>query len=323
MNRCSWAKNSDYIKYHDTEHGVINLDTKNLFERLVLELFSTGLSFSIAYKKKDNIKNFFKNYNLNKIVKITNKEIEEILQDEGIIRHEKKILAVINNAQMVLEIEKEYGTLWDFLVINIDYSKGFDYLVKDLHKKMKKRDFKFIGTSTIESFISSIGLYYSHEKNCDFQIPLVDNVVVNTPFGYIDIKYDNFQIAESVYHYNESVQGDYAKAQVFSLFLKRKIELYFERKIDSFNLSFNLNETPFSNSVLNEVLNTKVGETLTYKELALRINSKAHRAVGTALSKNKCHLLIPCHRVVAANSIGGFNNQMSLKIKLLKFEEKQ
>lgn len=114
--RCNWVSNDElYIKYHDEEWGKPVYDDKVLFEFLVLESFQAGLSWITILKKRENFRKAFDNFNDKKIVKYNDAKIEELLQNEGIIRHRGKIEATINNARVFQEIQKEFGSFSEYL----------------------------------------------------------------------------------------------------------------------------------------------------------------------------------------------------------------
>ena len=171
--RCSWA-NSDniYIKYHDKEWGVPKHDDQEIFEMLVLESFQSGLSWITILKKRENFRNAFDDFDYEKISEYDDEKIEELLQDEGIIRNRGKIEAAINNAKIFIDIQEEFGSfdeyIWDFTdgeIIKAEYETESD-LSKKISKDLKKRGMKFVGPKIIYSFLEAIGIIDNHEKKC-------------------------------------------------------------------------------------------------------------------------------------------------------------
>ena len=117
--RCTWAGPDEiYIKYHDEEWGVPTHDDKELFEMLVLESFQAGLSWITILKKRENFKEAFDDFDVEKVANYDEAKVEELRSDEGIIRHKGKITSAINNAQIFIEIQEEFGSfdnyIWGF-----------------------------------------------------------------------------------------------------------------------------------------------------------------------------------------------------------------
>lgn len=173
-NRCSWLNLNEeiYVKYHDEEWGVPCHNDKKLFEMLILESFQAGLSWITILKKRENFRLAFDDFNVLKISKYDDKKIEELVLNEGIIRHKGKINATITNAKIFIEIQKEFGSfdkyIWKFTdnkIIKAEY-KTESYLSKKISKDLKKRGMKFVGPTTIYSYLESIGIIDNHEKNC-------------------------------------------------------------------------------------------------------------------------------------------------------------
>ena len=176
-NRCFWCEgDSLYEKYHDEEWGVPCHDDKKLFEMLILESFQAGLSWRTILYKRENFRRAFHNFDPNKIIRYTTKDKRRLLKDAGIIRNRLKIEAAIHNAQRFLEVQKEFGSfdryLWRFAPRTKKriYSKKAllattpesDALAQDL----KKRGFKFQGSTTVYALMQSIGMVNDHIKGC-------------------------------------------------------------------------------------------------------------------------------------------------------------
>lgn len=158
-NRCKWANNELLILYHDNEWNfVVHSDIK-LFEYLVLEIFQAGLSWNTILQKRENFRMAFDDFDYVKISKYDEKKIEILMTDKGIIRNRLKIRATINNAKVFIKIQKKYGS-FNYFIWNLPKS------VDVITKKLKTQGFKFIGITTIYSFMQAIGMIEGHEKNC-------------------------------------------------------------------------------------------------------------------------------------------------------------
>ncbi len=176
--RCSWANNDLLIKYHDNEWCKISKDDNYIFEMLVLESFQAGLSWNTILKKRENFIEAFDNFDYKKISNYGENKIEELLKNEGIIRHTLKINAVINNAKKFMEIQKEFGTfanyIWDFVeekqIINnwkeMKEVPAKTELSDKISKDLKKRGFKFVGSTIVYSFLQAIGIIDDHIEGC-------------------------------------------------------------------------------------------------------------------------------------------------------------
>lgn len=172
-NRCSWAGPEEiYIRYHDEEWGVATHDDRELFEMLVLESFQAGLSWITILKKRKNFKKAFDNFDVVKVANYDDKKVNELRENAGIIRHKGKIASAINNAQIFIEIQKEFGSfdeyIWGFTdgeTIKAEYLTESD-LSKEISKDLKKRGMKFVGPTIIYSYLESIGIIDNHQKEC-------------------------------------------------------------------------------------------------------------------------------------------------------------
>ena len=173
-NRCNWATDVEeiYIKYHDEEWGVPTHDDQELFEFLVLESFQAGLSWITILKKRDNFKKAFDNFDVVKVANYDENKINELRENAGIIRHKGKITSAINNAQVFMEIQKEFGSfdeyLWGFTegeIIKAEYLTESE-LSKHISKDLKKRGMKFVGPTIIYSYLEAVGIIDNHQKDC-------------------------------------------------------------------------------------------------------------------------------------------------------------
>ena len=173
IERCSWAGDDEiYIRYHDEEWGVPTHDDKELFEMLVLESFQAGLSWITILKKRENFRKAFDGFDVEKVAGYNEEKVEELRQNEGIIRHKGKISSAINNAQIFIEIQKEFGSfdkyIWGFTdgeIIKAEF-KTESELSKNISKDLKKRGMKFVGPTIIYSYLESIGIIDNHQENC-------------------------------------------------------------------------------------------------------------------------------------------------------------
>ena len=171
--RCTWAGPDEvYIRYHDEEWGVPTHNDRELFEMLVLESFQAGLSWITILKKRENFKKAFDDFDVEKVASYDEKKVEELRLNEGIIRHKGKINAAINNAQIFIEIQNEFGSfdeyIWGFTegeIIKAEYLTESE-LSKHISKDLKKRGMKFVGPTIIYSYLESIGIIDNHQEDC-------------------------------------------------------------------------------------------------------------------------------------------------------------
>ncbi len=178
-HRCGWVGTEPiYIKYHDEEWGVPVRDDAKMFEFLLLETFQAGLSWITILKKRGNFREAFDNFNYQKIAKYDESKIEELMNNAGIIRNRQKIKAAVNNANCYQEVQKELGSfcsyLWDFVdgkPIQNEWKTFKDAPAKTelsdrIAKDLKKRGFKFVGSTTIYAHLQAAGLVNDHEIRC-------------------------------------------------------------------------------------------------------------------------------------------------------------
>ena len=174
MKRCKWCneKNEKYIKYHDEEWGVLNLDDKYLFEMLILESFQAGLSWECVLNKRDAFRKAFCDFDIDKVILFDEKKKEELYNNKDIIRNKLKINSAINNAKIFKSIQEEYGSfrayLKEFTHEEIIYEN--DKVTSELSDKISndliKRGMKFVGSIIIYSYLQAIGIINSHEEDC-------------------------------------------------------------------------------------------------------------------------------------------------------------
>nr|BFF35532.1 DNA-3-methyladenine glycosylase I [Tenacibaculum mesophilum] len=177
--RCFWVSDDPlYIEYHDNEWGVPVYDDDKLFEFLILETFQAGLSWITVLKKRENFRKAFDNFDYKKIAKYSEDKYEELLQDAGIIRNKLKIKATITNAQAFMKVQEEFGTfskyIWAFTngqpIVN-KFEKREEVpatteLSDAISKDLKKRGFKFVGSTVIYAHMQATGMVNDHITDC-------------------------------------------------------------------------------------------------------------------------------------------------------------
>lgn len=177
--KCDWCLESQlYEDYHDNEWGNPLHDDQKLFEFLVLESFQAGLSWLTILKKRENFRQAFNDFKIDKVADYTDDKIEELSKNAGIVRNKLKIKAAINNANRVLEIQKEYGSFDEFLWCYVDYKpiqntfKTIDEvpseteLSQQICKDLKNKGFKFVGPTIIYAFMQATGITNDHLLEC-------------------------------------------------------------------------------------------------------------------------------------------------------------
>jgi len=182
LKRCEWVgENSLYQSYHDLEWGKPIHDDQKLFEAIILDTFQAGLSWIIVLKKRENFRTAFDRFDAEKIAKFNEDKVQELLNDKGIIRNKLKINATITNASAFLKVQKDFETfdnyIWSFTnhktIINKwdsikdipSTSTESDLMSKDL----KKRGFKFVGSTICYAFMQAIGMVNDHTLDCQFR----------------------------------------------------------------------------------------------------------------------------------------------------------
>ena len=177
--RCDWAgKDPLYIKYHDTEWGTPVYDDETLFKFLLLEGFQAGLSWITILKKRENFRKAFDNFDYQKIANYSEEKYDNLLLDEGIIRNKLKIRSAIKNAQLFIEIQKEFGSFSTYIWSFVDGKPIANKMkaIKDIpattalsdciSKALKKRGFKFLGSTIIYAFMQATGMVNDHVTAC-------------------------------------------------------------------------------------------------------------------------------------------------------------
>lgn len=178
--RCPWVNvnHPDYVLYHDQEWGKPVHDDRLLFEMLILEGAQAGLSWETVLKKRTRYQEVFANFDPRKVAKFTPKKVTAILQDPGIIRNRLKVASAISNAQAFLNVQKEWGSfakyLWHFvdgkpIVNHIVSSKDCQAktpLSDRISKDLKKRGFRFVGSTIIYAYLQAVGVVNDHFQDC-------------------------------------------------------------------------------------------------------------------------------------------------------------
>ena len=176
---CQWKNSSaEMISYHDKEWGVPTHDDQKLFEYLLLESMQAGLSWALILRKRETLQSCFANFSPEKVAAFTEEDIERIMHTENMIKSERKIRAMIQNAKAFLALQKEEGSfdayLWSFSggksLCYQGHEKGAmpakNALSEAISKDLKKRGFQYIGPVIIYSFLQACGVINDHEEDC-------------------------------------------------------------------------------------------------------------------------------------------------------------
>lgn len=173
--RCRWCSAApEFFDYHDKEWGYPVNDDVRLFEKLCLESFQSGLSWRTILAKRENFRLAFDSFDFNKIATYTQRDVERLLKDKGIVRHRGKIEAVINNAKRAQELVKEEGSIaayiWSYEPKEIDLPDPQTASTSNesiaLSKALKKKGWKFVGPTTVYAFMQAMGLINDHVYDC-------------------------------------------------------------------------------------------------------------------------------------------------------------
>jgi DNA-3-methyladenine glycosylase I len=178
MKRCEWPKNELAIRYHDEEWGVPVHDDGKLFEFLILEGAQAGLSWDTILRKRENYRRAFDGFDVNKVARYTKKEIEKLLQDEGIIRNRLKVASSVANARAFLKVQDEFGSfdkyIWSFVegkpIVNkwkeSSQIPATSPVSDAISKDMKKRGFNFVGSTIMYAHMQATGMVNDHLVSC-------------------------------------------------------------------------------------------------------------------------------------------------------------
>jgi len=177
--RCNWSKNNTlYIEYHDKEWGIPVYEDAKIFECLLLETFQAGLNWITILRKREKFRTAFDNFNYQKIANYSDEKLATLKLDAGIIRNTLKIKAAKTNAIAFMEVQKEFGTfskyLWNFVdgkpiqnnFSNIRELPSNTTLSDKISKDLKKRQFKFVGSTIVYAYMQAIGMVNDHTIDC-------------------------------------------------------------------------------------------------------------------------------------------------------------
>ncbi|RZL05476.1 MAG: DNA-3-methyladenine glycosylase I [Pedobacter sp.] len=178
--RCSWCGTDPlYVKYHDEEWGKPVYDDKTLFEFLILEGAQAGLSWITILRRRETYRKAFADFDVKKVAAFDEKDVARLLDDPGIIRNKLKVNSAIRNAQLFMEIQKEYGSFSDFMWGFLPDKKPMENKVHGMgdiparteisdaiSKDMKKRGFKFFGTTICYAHMQATGMVNDHRLDC-------------------------------------------------------------------------------------------------------------------------------------------------------------
>ena len=177
--RCPWPENDEKMtEYHDRIWGKPEHDDQKLFAKFCLDMMQAGLSWRTILLKQENFEKAFDGFHIETVANYGEAKINELMQDAGIVRNQLKIRAAVNNANRVLEIQKEFGSfdtyLWSFTkgeVVDNRRQSIFEIpastpLSDTISKDLRKRNFKFVGTTTIYAFLQAVGIVNDHLTSC-------------------------------------------------------------------------------------------------------------------------------------------------------------
>lgn len=180
ITRCKWAEgvNLDYIEYHDKEWGVPVHDDKVQFEFLILEGAQAGLSWSTILNKREGYRQAFADFDVEKVARFTDKRVEKLLENPAIVRNRLKVKSAVTNAKALIKVQEEFGSfskyIWGFVdgkPIQNKFRKDGDIPATstasdDLSKDLKKRGFKFVGSTIVYAHMQATGLVNDHVVGC-------------------------------------------------------------------------------------------------------------------------------------------------------------
>jgi DNA-3-methyladenine glycosylase I len=179
LNRCGWVNEDPlYIEYHDHEWGVPVYDDRLLFEYLNLEGAQAGLSWYTILKKRENYRKVFDNFDPEKIITYDQKKINELLLNPGIVRNKLKVNAVVTNAKAYFKVVDEFGSfssyIWSFVegkpiqnhFASLSEVPATTEISDKLSKDLKKRGFKFVGSTICYAFMQAVGMVNDHIQSC-------------------------------------------------------------------------------------------------------------------------------------------------------------
>ena len=189
MKRCFGNGISIYEKYHDEEWGIVVTNDHQLFETLILDGAQAGLSWLTILKKRDAYRKQFYNFNINRVARMTNQELEKALTNSTIIRNQLKIYSTRTNARVVLEIQKKYGSfakyLWAFVNFkplqpcfkNVNQIPTKSVISEKIAKSLKNYGMAFVGPTIIYAYMQAIGMTNDHPLTCPRHKDLLNNKI--------------------------------------------------------------------------------------------------------------------------------------------------
>jgi len=178
VTRCGWARSEPNISYHDAEWGVPLHDDRGLFEFLILEGAQAGLSWETILKKRDNYREAFDGFDAGRVARYTPKKVERLMANPGIVRNRLKIESAISNARAFLDVQKEAGSfdayIWGFVggKPRVNTVRGMGDVPAStsqsdaMSKDLKKRGFRFVGTTICYAFMQATGMVNDHAVDC-------------------------------------------------------------------------------------------------------------------------------------------------------------
>jgi DNA-3-methyladenine glycosylase I len=180
LKRCSWCGNDPlYMKYHDEEWGKETHDDKILFEFLILESAQAGLSWITILRRREAYRKAFANFDVKKVAAFDEEDVERLMHNEGIIRNRSKIVTTISNARLFMDVQKEFGSFDQYLYSFMPNGKAINNqpgaipvstpISDAISKDMKKRGFKFFGTTICYAYMQATGMVNDHVVDCAFK----------------------------------------------------------------------------------------------------------------------------------------------------------
>lgn len=179
MERCSWCLcNEKMMKYHDEEWGVPLYDDRKQFEFLMMEVMQCGLNWNMMVQKREIFRKCFDDFDYQNVAEYTEEDIQRIMETEGMIRSERKIRAVIHNAQCFMKVREKFGTFSDYLwgfskgkvILYMGHQKGKipakNGLSDKISRDLKKRGFKYLGSVTVYAHLQACGIINDHTEGC-------------------------------------------------------------------------------------------------------------------------------------------------------------
>ena len=183
IKRCGWVDmvNPDYVKYHDEEWGIPVHDDQKHFEMILLEGAQAGLSWATILKKREGYRKAFADFDPGKVARFRESRLEKLMQDPGIVRNRLKIWGAVSSAKAFLQVQKEFGSfdafIWQFVggKPKVNKWKSLSEVPANtpesdaMSKELKKRGFKFVGSTICYAYMQAAGLVNDHEVSCSFR----------------------------------------------------------------------------------------------------------------------------------------------------------